>query len=194
MVNDTTMKYFYVLHDDGETMTLQQRENIVYNTAWYLDANDSTKGPLTILPTLEDKTKDWTNVNDQTYTMGTTNFNNTNAFTGCSDTACTANSYTLTERVAKARIVTLQEAMTLGCTVTEKTCPIWMSNYLKSSTAYGGTNDDATDEKNNGYWTMSASTDGTKSYTIAYGGNIGAWNTTSTDFGARAVVVINKES
>ena len=194
MVNDTTMKYFYVLHDDGETMTLQQRENIVYNTAWYLDANDSTKGPSTILPTLEDKTKDWTNVNDQTYTMGTTNFNNTNAFTGCSDTACTANSYTLTERVAKARMVTLQEAMTLGCTATEKTCPIWMSNYLKSSTAYGGTNDDTTVEKNSGYWTMSSSTDGTRSYIIAYGGNIGAWNTTDTDFAARAVVVINKES
>lgn len=193
-VNDTTVGYFYVLHDDGETMTLQQRENTVYNTAWYLDANNNTKGPLTILPSLEDKTKDWTNVNDQTYTMGTTNFNNTNAFTKCSDTACTANSYTLTERVAKARMITLQETIALGCKSTEKTCPIWMNNYLNNSTTYGGTNNDSTDDKNLGYWTMSTATDSTKAYAIVSGGNTSALNTTSTDYGARAVVVINKEN
>ena len=40
---------------------------------------------------------------------------------------------------------------------------------------------------------MSVSTDGTKSYIVAYGGNVGVWNTTGTEFGARAVVVVNKE-
>ena len=147
------------------------------------------------MPTLEDTTKEWTNVVDQTYTMGTTNFNNTTAFTGCSETGCTINSYTLAERTAKARMITMQEAIALGCTSAEKTCPIWMNNYLNNSTTYGGTNDDKKDEKNLGYWMMStAFSNSTKSYIAAYGGNIGQFEVTSADFGARAVVVINKET
>lgn len=199
MVNDDTMKYFYVLHDDGDVMTLQQRENTVYNTSWYIDTDsntnlsDNTKGPITVLSVLEDITKDWSNVNDQTYTMGTTNFNNTNAFTGCSDSSCTTNSYTLAERVAKARMLTLQEALALGCTTAEKTCPIWMNNYLNNSTTYGGVNDDNTDEKNFGYWTMSTTSSTIHSYVISSSGNIGKQEITDSSFGARAVVVVNKE-
>lgn len=206
-VSDTESHYFYVLHDDGATLTMQQRENTVKNVPWiskedYVTAGgteeeygtdgNNSKGPITAITKLEEATKTWSNVNDMTYQMGTTNFNGTNAFTGCSDTACTANSYTLTERVAKARMVTLQETIPLGCTQTAKTCPIWMNNYLNSSTTYGGTNDDTTDTKNSGYWTMSTTTDSTKSYIVAYGGNIGPWNTISTDFGARAVIQIDK--
>ena len=82
-VNDTETKYFHVLHDDGETITLQQRENTVYNKAWYADSDDNTKGPLTILPVLEEATSGWSNVFEQTYIMGTTIFNGTDAYTGC---------------------------------------------------------------------------------------------------------------
>lgn len=191
-VNDTEEKFFYVLHDDGNKLTLQQRENTVYNTSWYADGDDNTKGPLTILPKLEDVTKEWSNVDYQTYTMGTTNFNSTNAFTGCSETGCTINTYTLAERTAKSRMITTQEAIAIGCSNTAKTCPIWMSNFLNNSTAYGGTNDDKKDERNLGYWMMSADSDSTKSYIVAYGGNIGGFEVTSVDFGARAVVEVSK--
>ena len=75
-------------------MTLQQRENTVYNTAWYSSSNDSSKGPTTILPALESATSGWTNINNQTYTMGTTTFK-TNAYTGCTSSGCTTNTYTL---------------------------------------------------------------------------------------------------
>ena len=34
-VNNEEEKYFYVLHDDGANMTLQQRENTVRNIAWH---------------------------------------------------------------------------------------------------------------------------------------------------------------
>ena len=81
-VNDTEQKVFYVLHDDGATITMQQRENTVRNIAWYQDANDNTKGPLTILPYLEAATSTWTNVEFQEYTAGYTNFYE-NAYTGC---------------------------------------------------------------------------------------------------------------
>lgn len=198
-VNNSEEKYFYVLHDDGKTMTLQQRENTVYNTAWYIDSEDNSKGPLSILPVLEEATKSWNNVNSQTYTMGTTNFNNTNTYTGCMVSAenkvtCNANTYTLTERISKARMITIQEANDVGCTTLEKSCPIWMYNYLQSATSYNGTMDDQTGNENIGYWTLSAFSSGNNSvWTINNKGSIqNDASTSSKIFGARAVININK--
>ena len=195
-VNDSTTKYFHVLHDDGDTMTLQQRENTVYNTAWY-SSEDNSKGPLTILPVLESATSGWTNVNNQTYTMGTTNFNNTNSYTGCTKSGCTINTYTLGQRTAKARMITMQEAIALGCTSTNKSCPNFMNNYLYNSTSYGGTVVDDTTANgashNSGYWTMSAdSSYANYAWDVNYYGGVYSLNTTYTSFGARAVVVVSK--
>ncbi len=197
-VNDTEEKYFHVLHDDGDTMTLQQRENTVYNTAWYSSSDDNSKGPLTILPVLENATSGWTNVNNQTYTMGTTNFNNTNAYTGCDNNLnCTTNTYTLGQRTGKARMITMQEATAVGCTTSNLSCPNFMNNYLLDSTSNGGTVNDTHTENgatyNGGYWTMSASSsDADHAWTVYYLGYVGRSSTSDTRTGARAVVVVNK--
>lgn len=193
-VNNTEEKYFHVLHDDGDTMTLQQRENTVYNTSWYADSNDNTKGPLTILPVLESATAGWTNVNDQTYTMGTTIFKD-NVFTGCDGyNSCTANTYTLAARTAKSRMVTVQEATSVGCTGSNNSCPNFMNNYLNTSTSNGGTVNDSTGSANYGYWTMSASSSypGSGAHSVSYHGCENSNFTTDTGNGARAVVVVNK--
>lgn len=131
-VNDTENHYFYVLHDDGATLTLQQRENTVRDIAWYKDSNESTKGPITAITKLEEATKTWSNVNDMTYQMGTTNFNGTNAFTGCTYSTtdykitCNVNTYnsdetalTFPKRTAKARMITAQEASSTSCLVSK---------------------------------------------------------------------------
>lgn len=201
-VNDKNSYYFYVIHDDGETMTLQQRENTVYNTAWNEKASDNTKGPLTILPKLEEKTKDWNNVETQTYTMGTTDFNGTNAFTGCNFInggipSCEANNYTLEQRSGKARMLTVQEASAVGCTGSSGTCPIWMHNYLKQSTQYGGTIDDTHTENggtnNNGYFTMQAYASAqSRAFIIDQGGYLTDVGISRTFYGARAVIVVTK--
>lgn len=203
-VNDITTKYFYVLHDDGETMTLQQRENTIYNTKWYEVQNDNSKGPLTILPKLEEETKNWTNVETQTYTMGTTAFNGTNAFTGCNFDSngtliCNVNPYTLDTRSAKARMITAQEAIALGCTGSSRSCPIWMYNYLKQSSQYGGTVDDTHTENgatnNNGYFTMQVSphvSSRATAYMIDQGGYLTDASISLIHFGARAVIVVAK--
>lgn len=142
-VSDTENHYFYVLHDDGATLTLQQRENIVKNVQWiskedYIAAGGTeeeygtnrhnTKGPITAITKLEEATKTWSNVNDMTYQMGTTNFNGTNAFTGCTYSTtdykitCNVNTYnsdeaalTFPKRTAKARMITAQEASSTSC-------------------------------------------------------------------------------
>ncbi len=173
-VSDTENHYFYVLHDDGATLTLQQRENTVRNIPWYKDSNDSTKGPLTILPYLEAATATWTNVELQEYTAGYTNFYE-NAYTGCTYSTsnykinCSVNTYngdsanlTLSKRKVRARMITAQEVNSTSCLVLKDgskdstimgnsinaynygSCPDWMHNYLYQSTSYGGSYNDNT--------------------------------------------------
>jgi len=188
-VNDTKEKYFHVMFDNGNTLTLQQRENTVTQTMWYSE-NDNSKGPLTILPLLEDATKDWTNVLDQTYTLGTTIFKN-NAYTGCSmvDLTCTENKYTLEQRTAKARMITGQEAFNLGCTSSLQSCPIWMYNYLNNSTNANGTVNYGLDD---GYWSISANiNENSNALRVNCNGCI-YQSPISFKRGARAVVLIHK--
>ena len=201
-VNTTESKYFYVLHDDGTTMTLQARENIASNIGWYQDSSaivvTNTKGPLNALVALEEATKNWVNVNNQTYTLGTTAFP-TSSFTGChldgTKIICDKNQYTLPQRTAKARLISVEEAVQVGCKPSTIECPKYMYNYLKEATLIGGTND-GTDYR---YWTMNARTEdiyNTYAYSIEMG-EIGASavETSSGDYpsGVRPVIVINKE-
>lgn len=200
-VNTTESKYFYVLHDDGTTMTLQARENIASNIGWYQDSSiivPNTKGPINALTALEDATKNWENVNTQTYTLGTTAFP-TSSFTGChldgTKIICDKNQYTLPQRTAKARLISVEEAVQVGCKPSTIECPKYMYNYLKEATLIGGTND-GTDYR---YWTMNARTEdiyNTYAYSIEMG-EIGAsaveTATGSYSSGVRPVIVINKE-
>lgn len=206
-VNDQEVQTFHEMYDDASTITMQAQRNTVYNTAWITkldyDGGSSAKndkGPLTILAALESATAGWEYVNDQTYTMGTTTFK-TNAYTGCSTySSCSSNPYTLTSRTAKARMITLQETASLGCTTTSKSCPKWMYNYLKSSTSNGGTvNDTSTGpsgNNNSGYWTMSAYSSTTnnawfvRQSGVVYYGNVSYVD--DTNYGARAVVQVSK--
>ena len=198
-VNDTDTVRFHVMYDNGSTMTMQSQKNTVYNIAWYgtNDNSTNTKGPMTILPVLEEKTNGWKNVNEQTYTMGTTVFK-TNSFTGCSAyNTCDANTYTLDERTANARMISVQEAADLECTESSNSCPIWMYNYLQTSTSNGGTVDDTTVENggngNWGYWTMNAyAPENYNAWSVSYLGRLSNNFVSYTGNGIRAVVEINK--
>lgn len=199
-VNDSETKYFHVISENKEkgTLTMQQRENTIYSTKWYDVANDNTKGPLTVLPALENATKGWKNVKDQTYTMGSTPFQD-NAFTGCTydstGLTCTTNTYTLSSRKAKARIITAQEIGYLGCTSNSQSCPAWLNNYLYKSSSYGGTVSQTGGDygSNYGYWIVSAYFSGTtRAMIVYYTGRAGTDDTTNSVYGARAVVEIDK--
>lgn len=149
------------------------------------------------MPALQSTTASWTNVNTQTYIMGTTIFKY-NAYTGCNENlSCTTNIYTLSEKTARARMITVQEATALGCSRVGHSCPIWMINYFLDSTEHGGTVNDS--KANYDYWTMSASLiDSLSVFVVSrYGHLYGesglfAARTSSKYTGTRAVVVINK--
>lgn len=196
-VTDGDEKVFYVIRDQEEFLTMQQRENTISNVEWYADSNDNTKGPLTVLSKLEEETDKWENVEDQTYQMGTTTFQEV-AFTGCvAYNTCSSNTYTLEERTKKARMITAQEAAALNCTDIQNSCPKWMNNYLYLSANYGGTVEDNTPingKYNQNYWTMSAFTTipGSAMNITNSGMLTGANGLTTDTAGARAVVVIAK--
>ena len=212
-VNDTDIVTFHVMYDNGSTLIMQSQKNIINNTMWisntdyetentdktscgYYSCND--EGPMTVLVALERATNSWTNINDQNYTMGTTSFK-TNAFTGCNEyNSCTTNTYTLPSRTVKARMITVQEAVNLGCTKANKSCPNWMNNYLCDSISYSGTISDnskdvVTQSDNCGYWSMNTVSSGSNdAWIVNYTGSIGSPNVYNTSRGARAVVVVSK--
>ena len=173
-VNDDTTVRFHVMFDEGDYITMQSQRATIYEVKWSTESEGpygwgsaGTWGPIEALPKLEEATKNWTNVENQTYEMGTTVFkiNNytscTSAFGYDTEIECTKNTYTMDIRTAKARMITLQEAKELGCKNINKLyveCPIWMHNYLNGSTSGKGTEND---EKSSGsYWTMNNFTNG----------------------------------
>ena len=205
-VNDSDIVRFHVMYDTASTITMQAQRNTVYNTAWItaLDYSGSTicaydKGPLTILTALESATAGWSNVEDQTYSIG--DDTTTLGYSGCSAyNNCKSNTYTLDSRTVKSRMITVLEAFELNCDDEKKSCPKWMNNYLISSTSYGGTVNDAShgsnSTSNNGYWTMNASTQyANTNYAcgIHLQGQIACTRpVNNTEYGARAVVVVSK--
>ena len=188
-VKENEYHYFYVLHDNGTTITMQQRENTIRNIPWHAGEEDNSKGPDTILLALEQSTSTWTNVNIIEYTPGVTTLYE-NAYTGCTYTTadykikCEKNTYPSTvlgTRKAHARMITALEASSTGClvwkdgakdsnvippsknTYNQGSCPDWMHNYLWQSKSYWGSyNNDTVNEKgvnDYAYWTMSANAD-----------------------------------
>lgn len=197
-VNDSEEKYFYVLHDDGETMTLQQRENTIDSVYWSADGYNSS-GPITVISELETITNSWTNVNNQIYTMGKTIFKN-NSDTACfingnfstSQIECSynTNSYVWAEKTSKVRLITAQEMSDLGCSAAENSCPIWAMNYLRDSLKYGGT---VSASESNFYWAMTTQYyDNKYAFTIRSDGKTGLSYVKYSPTAARAVIVINK--
>lgn len=185
-VNDTDIVAFHVVYDKGNTLTMQSQKNIINKTAWisksdYVSAGgiqddfglhgNSKMGPLTILNALEKATLEWSNVNNQTYTMGS----GTNDYTGCTYLSCTANIYTL-QRTAKVRMLTLQEAKSFGCSTSLKSCEKWITpsttNWLSSA---------VNDGSRNTAWYLGKSGD----VNVAYVNDAGV-------IGVRAVIVVNK--
>ena len=207
-------KYFNVLYDNGTTLTMQQRENTIYSTAWYAASNNNSQGPTTVLPALENATSDWEYVNDQNYTARTTEFGTgtfKTANTACTwtegatpnATQCSGNTYPVfTKTNVKARMITANEAGDMNCKIyksdgsSNMSCKKFMNNYLYQSTTYGGTLEDdyhTGSDHNYGYWTMSSNLSSSPyALNVSHSGFVGHDRTSGLYNGARAVVVIDK--
>jgi len=196
-VNSSTTKYFHVVHDDGDTLTMLGRENIADNVTWNTNTANNTSGPDNAISKVESATSGWTNVNYQSYKLGTTWFRTTNNTTCTygSSLNCTSNSvYSgLARSNARARLLTVQELLEFNCThaLSGVTCPIWVYNYLSNSTGYGGTANGTNTTA--GYWLSNGSTNSTVgAWNICIYGRICHSSIYDTNRGVRPVVVIDK--
>lgn len=200
-VNDQSTLYFHVMYDgdynnDTSKITLQAQEAVLIGTEWNSSTTNNA-GPVTALDALSSYTNSWINAYVQTFELGKTTFK-TNFYTGCDDLgACTENTYSMSPFTSRARMITAQEAVSLGCTDKSKSCPVWMYNYLANSKEYGGTNNVNEVEE---YWTMSATNStihAPYAITIVGRGRIGTRTVMKTveadrKFGVKPVIVISK--
>ena len=213
-VKDGVYRYFNVIHDDGSTLTLQERQNTVTGM-WYgvlyaygdpSGHGDNTHGPDYTtsgyaLYELEQATNDWVYVNTQTYSIG--NSSSTLGYSGCNTyNDCSSTIYTLT-RTAKARLATVQELAALGCQANNRgSCKKFVYNYLEYASEpdqYGYFDSSMTtsfDDTEPYYYTLTARTNGSWSYVwTVYGeGYFNDGIRPSDVHGARAVIVINKSN
>ena len=186
-------KYFNVIKDNGETLTMQQREDTITKDRvdWY-STGDNRQGPLTVLAELESVTNSWTNVNTQNYSIG--GESSTLGYSACKmqypTYDCSYSKYSLT-RKAKARMITVQELLSLGCSTSQNSCMRFVNNYMYHSTDYGG----SFNVINHGaYYTMSTVND-SNSYILDLLDNGKIDSTSLYNYGtnfARAVVEVNK--
>jgi hypothetical protein len=200
-VNDDKIYYFNVLHDDGATITMQMNTYIILddgtNTFSQNASGNNSEGPITALDTIEEFTKDWTNVNQLNYCLGKgcTPFlkypNNSvykSDYTGYDptddkNTGTWTYSYgesTPIVRNGYARVISIQEALDDGCWSTRNAseCPSWFY------------------DNNHGYWTLNTS------WVVSYTSGFNAFNSTWTynqnhgminySIGLRPVIEINK--
>lgn len=192
-VNDVEEVPFHVMFDEGDTLTMQSQQTIVDNIKWN-DQNDLSVGPTVALTKLEEATAKWTNVNDQTYTMGTTVFKD-NPYTTCTPRdpiTCSNNTYILPERTSKVRMITVQEALILGCFGSRLSCPVWMYNYMGGTSFQG---EGAYEGASYQYFTMNAADGSTNSPSVLGVTNNGGLNYYGLRFetaGVRAVVNVSK--
>ncbi len=189
-VNGTDTVPFHVMFDHGNTLIMQSQRDTVSNVIWSESTN--VNGPTIALPTLEKATETWKYVNDQTYTMGTTVFKE-NAYTTCGSenniNICSSNGYVLLERTAKARMITVQETNALACTNGSGSCAVWLHNYMKDATNYGGTEEGTAYS----YWTMNSSNNTRFVAGVTTAGYVNTMEMLSSGLrSVRAVVEINK--
>ena len=191
-VNASKTVQFYVLKDNGTTLTLMQTGTSSYGSTWGT-SQYTTYGPNAIVTKLNELTSDWSNVNTMSYTIGNGSSSG-GVYSGCGTSAsagkyvtCTTNSYStgFSGFSGKARIITMQELLT-HCTydMYNNSCPYWLRDRAA------------------GYWTANVYSDNasnvwyvTNSARTSSGGSNSLTTTSPTAGGPgiKPVVIVNKK-
>ena len=196
-VNEEKTHKFYVIADDGETITLIMNQNLYEDgnttepdVAW-INATDYTtennkdetpdacsytacndEGPITALNALEERTSDWNYITAKDYTYSGLDNNGNRKYEDIT-------------RTMKARMITYSEVSTLK-TNNSKTTPTWLYENLYNTG----------DNKTSGYWTSTAHASGSDSSDLAwyvdiygylYGGSVSL-----VYYGVRPVIELSK--
>ena len=172
-VNSNDVYKFYVIKDDGKTVTLIMDRNIgnlvKWNSTW--DTMGSNPGPIAALEELRSQTNNWTNIDAYNYIFES----DVDNYGG------TSTSLPLKLNNIRARMLTFTEAIDLGCVVenTSETCPSYLFDKLSSTLT--------------GYWLSTIYSGGAGgAWCMKYNKFIGATGMMDTK-GVRPVITLNKK-
>lgn len=117
--------FFHVMFDNGSELTMQSRDDIISNIEW---TNYINGGPSIIMQNIGNITEDWENVNIQIAALGDYSYSHKGKYTNCDyKFKCNNNMYNIWNPAKQnARIITVQEAVALGCGANYNSCPSWV--------------------------------------------------------------------
>lgn len=171
--------HFFIISTEENNVNLIMDRNIYsdgyaslesHNMDWYTSTQTytpysyNTYGPSTAISSLYSTTKKWNipnitiNYKDENMTDSLTEGDHSIGYdkiiTIEDTTSIYANNGTVTDTYAnlKARLPKMSELINNGCSTTSS-CPLWLANYLNSSSTLGGTSISTI----YGYWTLSSS-------------------------------------
>ena len=194
MVNETEIYNFYVLNDDGFNLTLISSENIgndsINTVPWHAGSvGDNSNGPVTALETLITLTSDWSNIKEisnYTYINSGVGYKQLNIVDGKITIIKSNNESSPIDGVARARLLTYEEAYDLGCKTSTTTshCPTWL---------YGNLDGINYSMKPYGYWLLTSYSSSKYAYNIRNTGVLSNNSTADiTGRGIRPVITISK--
>jgi len=194
-VNDSENYDFYVIEDTGSKLTLIMDRNLGATVAWYADASDNSKGPLTALNYLNSETAGWKNISAiGSYTYDN-NLNGTTNTYGYQKLEITNGAGILTSQdgktqteltgTSRVRLLTEEEVQILKTANSNKT-PKWLYANLRT------TSDDTSLPP--GYWFLTVdSSTATNALAMHYSGSIYELNVINKVFyGIRPVITVSK--
>ncbi|MEG0138720.1 MAG: hypothetical protein RR703_01945, partial [Bacilli bacterium] len=158
---------FYVISNTKEKVTLIMNENIGIISNWSNINNNS--GPNMALKELEKNTSKWNKIPDLNYDISGLDEKNNQRY-----------EKTMLKKV-KARLLTYEEAIQLGCTNKAYSCPTWLNSNLSAENVT---------KSSHGFWT-STPFSASQAWFIYYKGLINNYDV-NTNIGIRPVIEINK--
>lgn len=194
MVNSNQTYDFYVLNDDGNNLTLISSTNIGNDTIntvpWFTGSvGNNSNGPITAIESLITLTSDWSNIkkiSSYSYINSGNGYKKLNIIDG-EVTIINSNNESLSiDGIARARLLTYEEAYALGCRTTSSSsqCPSWLYDNLD------GTNNSL---KPYGYWLLTSYSTDKNAYNIRNTGILANNSTVdTTGRGIRPVIKISK--
>lgn len=199
-VDGTNKYHFYILstNDDNVNLildrTIQDTGNLsidsTNSTVSWSDRDEVVYGPISAFNFLSAATSNWINIPSMnmnyTYSDSTGGFS-TEKFT----VSIKLDSSTIIESYddLKARLPYESELIAAGCTETGG-CPLWISNYLDSSTVSGATSITGI----SGYWTIPTTLSSSIPIVDNTGSLVGSDYTISDSIGIRPVITVKKSN
>ena len=214
-VKPGTKHYFYILSKEEDKINLIMERNICKDgdvataenkclVAWYSAKQDHKYGPVTAMNHIHNATNDWINIPNivmdyedenidyDTQVKGTNGYGSIKTINNITTITDKDGNVTATYENLKARLPKYVEVKVNGCTTKSGSCPLWLVDYMDSSSYYIEAQGKTNITGIYGYWTLSsyAANSSTACYVHYYGFVNHSSVGTGSNYGSRPVITV----